>query len=73
MSLTLYRHPVTQLCVASFLYGAGTRATYRRVSMAAKDILVVFKKNFEEVHDESLLRVKAELDQLASEGEVVVE
>ena len=34
--------------------------------MAAKDILVVFKKNFEEVHDESLLRVKAELDQLAS-------
>jgi len=41
--------------------------------MAAKDILVVFKKNFEEVHDESLLRVKAELDQLAIEGEVVVE
>ena len=41
--------------------------------MAAKDVLVVFKKNFEEVHDESLLKVKAELDQLASEGEVVVE
>jgi len=73
MSLTLYRHLSDQFCVASFLYGTGAIAACRRVSMAAKDVLVVFKKNFEEVHDESLLKVKAELDQLASEGEVVVE
>ena len=41
--------------------------------MSAKKVLVVFKKNFEEVHDESLLEVKSELDQLSSEGEVKVE
>ena len=41
--------------------------------MATKDVIVVFKKNFEKVHDESLLKVKAELDQLTIEGEVVVE
>lgn len=40
--------------------------------MTAKDVLVVFKKNFEEVHDESLRSVRAELDRLADEGTVTV-
>ena len=41
--------------------------------MAAKKVLVVFKKNFEEVHDEALLEVKANLDHLSDKGEVAVE
>ena len=41
--------------------------------MAAKKVLVVFKKNFEEVHDESLLKIRTELDHLSIEGEVTVE
>jgi len=40
--------------------------------MATKDVIVVFKKNFEDVHDESLRKVKSELDQLANKGVVVV-
>ena len=62
-----------QFFFASPLYGASTSDACWRVSMSAKKVLVVFKKNFEEVHDESLVEVKSELDQLSSEGEVKVE
>tara|TARA_B100000029_G_scaffold352968_1_gene345564 strand:+ start:2265 stop:3152 length:888 start_codon:yes stop_codon:yes gene_type:complete len=41
--------------------------------MDAKDVLVVFKKNFEEVHDESLRRIRAELDLMSDEDMVSVD
>ena len=41
--------------------------------MATKDVIVVFKINFEKVHDESMLKVKADLDLFSIDGEVVVE
>ena len=41
--------------------------------MDTKDILVVFKKNFEEVHDESLRRIKAELDLMSDQDTVSVD
>ena len=38
----------------------------------ARNVLVVYKKNFEEVHDRSLENIKDSLDKLVSEDEINV-
>ena len=56
----------------SLLYGTGlTRLMRMEGRIVIQDVLVVYKKNFEEVHDQALDAIRSELDALVAESDTL--